>query len=83
GTERQLRIYSKTQIDLHYLAQMAAEMGLSRLNRDEDVLPDTGYNLLDYGLVPTDAFGQPIRGYELDIYAGRSGSATGRTGNFA
>jgi hypothetical protein len=83
GTERQLRIYSKTQTDLRYLAQMAAEMGLSRLNRDEGALPDTGYNVLEYGLVPSDALGEPIEGYELDIYAGRSGSATGRTGNFA
>jgi hypothetical protein len=83
GTERQLRLYSKAQTDLRYLASMAAEMGLSRLNRDEDVLPDTGFSVLESGLVPTDAFGEPIEGYELTIYLGRSGSATGRSGNFA
>jgi hypothetical protein len=83
GTERQLRIYSKAQLDLRYLAGMAAEMGLSRINRDETALPDTGYRVLEYGMIPTDAFGEPIEGYELNIYVARSGSATGRTGNFA
>jgi hypothetical protein len=83
GTERQLRVYSKAQVDLRYLATMAAEMGLSRLNRDETALPDTGYRVLELDLVPEDAFGEPIQGYDVSIYVGRSGSATGRTGNFA
>jgi len=83
GTERQLRVYSKAQIDLRYLAGMAAEMGLSRLNRDEQALPDTGYNMLEHNLTPADALGEPIGDFELNIYASRSGSATGRTGNFA
>ncbi|HSG82126.1 MAG TPA: hypothetical protein VLC48_07745 [Gemmatimonadota bacterium] len=83
GTELRLRIYSGAQTDLQYLATMAAEMGLSRVNRDEDALPDTGYNMLEQGFVPSDALGSIIDGYTLDIYAGRSGSATGRSGNFA
>jgi hypothetical protein len=83
GTELRLRIYSKAQVDLKYMAGMAAEMGLSRLNRDETALPDTGYKALEQSLIPADASGQPIDGFTLDIYTGRSGSATGRTGNFA
>ena len=83
GTERQLRIYSKTQIDLHYFAEMAAEMGLSRLNLDEQALPDTGYNTLEYHYTPQDAFGLPVPDMMMNIYAARSGSATGVTGNFA
>jgi hypothetical protein len=83
GTEWQLRAYSKTQVDLRYSAAAAAEMGLSRLNRDEQALPDTGYKVLDYRVQLTDAFGEVIPEYELDIYAGRSGSATGSSGNFA
>jgi hypothetical protein len=83
GTEQRLRIYSQAQVELRYLAAMAAEMGLSRLNRDEAALPDTGYAVLEYNLVPTDAAGEPIPGYRINIFAGRSGSATGRSGNFA
>ncbi|MGD2151632.1 MAG: hypothetical protein PVG79_00100 [Gemmatimonadales bacterium] len=83
GSERQLRIYSQTQVDLRYLAAMAAEMGHSRINRDEQALPDVGHNVLESGLTPVDAEGNPLADYELSIYAGRSGSATGRTGNFA
>ncbi len=83
GTEWQLRIYSKTQVNLRYFAEMAAEMGLSRLNLDEQALPDTGYRVLESGFVPSDAYGEPIPDYEMNIYAGRSGSATGLIGNYA
>ncbi len=83
GTERQLRTYSKAQVDLRYLAELAAEMGLSRVNRDEMALPDTGYNVLELGYPSMDASGRPIEGYELSIYAGRTGSATGVSGNYA
>ncbi len=83
GTERQLRSYSKTQVDLRYLAELGAEMGLSRVNRDELALPDTGYSALELGYPVTDAFGEPIPGIEINIYAGRSGSATGISGNYA
>ncbi len=83
GTERQLRTYSKAQVDLRYLAELAAEMGLSRVNRDELALPDTGYSLLESGLLARDAFGDEINGIELSIYTARTGSATGITGNYA
>lgn len=83
GTEQRLRSYAETQVNLRYLAAMAAEMGLSRVNRDEEALPDIGYNTLESGWVPSDARGYPLDGYEVSIYAGRSGSATGRSGNFA
>ncbi len=83
GTERRLRIYSQAQVDLRYQAELAAEMGLSRVNLDELALPDTGYSVLEYGYPATDAFGESVRGIELNIYAGRTGSATGTIGNYA
>ncbi len=83
GTEWKLRTYSKAQVDLRYLATAAAEMGVSRMNRDETALPDTGYNVLENALPIDDALGQPIPGYTISIYTGRSGSATGTSGNYA
>lgn len=83
GTEQQLRTYSKGQVDLRYVAELGAEMGLSRVNRDETALPDTGYNVLESAYIPKDAQGDTIRGVKLNIYSSRTGSATGRTGNYA
>lgn len=83
GTEHQLRTYAKAQTELRYAAAMGAEMGLSRVNRDEAALPDTGYNVLESGYVPVNADGDTIGGVRLNIYVARTGSATGRTGNFA
>jgi len=83
GTEGQLRAFSKEQVNLRYLAEQGVEMGLSRINRDETALPDTGYALLENGFQPVDAAGQTLSGLDLNVYVARTGSATGSTGNFA
>ena len=83
GTEIQLRKYTQWQVKLEQLAELAGEMGLSRLNRDEDALPDTGYAVLESDYPVSDAMDEPIPGVALSVYAARTGSATGRTGSFA
>lgn len=83
GTEGQLRAYSKEQVNLRYIAEQGAEMGLSRINLDESALPDTGYLLLENGFQPMDASNQPLSGMTVNVYSARTGSATGSTGNFA
>ncbi len=83
GTEWVLRSHTKAELNLRYLAEMSAEMALSRLNQDESALPDTGFSLIVADMDVEDASGAIIPGIKVSLYSARTGSASGVTGTYA
>lgn len=81
ANSRILASYYDRERDFRYAAEGALALGKARLARDTSiVLADTGYQALATDQNVKEADGSLVRGVKVDLYAGRTGNATGQYG---
>ncbi len=74
--------YYERQGTLDNVALAGLEFGRAFLNGNPDVYPDSGYVLLEDGITPEDAAGNPLSGVRRWTYAGPTGVTSGQYGVF-
>ncbi len=74
--------YYDRQSELDALALSGLELARARINGDPDAYPDSGYVVLEDGVVLTDADGDTIPGVQRWTYAGPTGVTSGQYGVF-
>jgi hypothetical protein len=72
----------RRQTRVRYAAEYGLEVGLSLLNRNGTLLPDSGYRTIMDRSTITDADGNELP-VSVRVYLGRTGSAVGEMGKFA
>lgn len=74
--------YYERQGQLDAVALQGLELARAVLNGDSDIYPDSGYVILEDGVTPQDALGNPLSGVQRWTYAGPTGVTTGQYGVF-
>lgn len=82
GDDSLIEARMRRQSRVHYAAEYGLEVGLSLLNHDQALLPDSGYRVLLDRSSLTDADGGEVP-VSIKVYLGRTGSAIGEMGKFA
>ena len=83
GNASLLGRYHAKEAEMRASADAGLELGRDTINGTPNILPASGFVILQSGQPVTDASGAVIPGYTRSIFAGKSGTTTGQYGVFA